>query len=256
MLEKSTATGGNIEINIPNKLKNSLLPLVCENLTYKADGRNLVDNVCLSIDSPGITVVMGFNGAGKSLLLRLLHGLIEPTSGRVQWAGNPLNDKIMRRQAMVFQKPVLLRRSVAENIDFALATRGIRSKSRRDIILHEAGLDGIARRPARLLSGGEQQRLALARALATEPEILFLDEPSASLDPGSVNAIENNVLEAADRGMKIMFVTHEVRQAQRLADDIVFLHAGKMAEHADANEFFANPVSKEATAYLEGRLLV
>lgn len=256
MLEKPAITDGKLGNILPGMPENRLLPLECEKLTYRADGRNLIDNICLSIASPGITVVMGFNGAGKSLLLRLLHGLIEPTSGSIKWAENSLNDQIMRRQAMVFQKPVLLRRSVAENIDFALAARGIRSKDRRDTILQNAGLSDIARRPARLLSGGEQQRLALARALATEPEILFLDEPSASLDPSSVNAIEINVLEASSRGMKIVFVTHEVRQAQRLADDIVFLHCGKITEHADADSFFANPASKEAMAYLEGRLFV
>ncbi|MEM7464980.1 MAG: ATP-binding cassette domain-containing protein [Pseudomonadota bacterium] len=210
----------------------------------------------LSIDSPGITVVLGFNGAGKSLLLRLLHGLIEPTAGTVLWAGKPLNDKIRRRQAMVFQKPVLLRRSVIENINFALATRGIRNRDRCELVLEQAGLSAIANRPARLLSGGEQQRLALARALAVEPEVLFLDEPSANLDPSSVNAIENNVLEASRKGTKIIFVTHELSQAQRLADDIVFLHRGKATEHGEADRFFSNPASKEAIAYLEGRLFI
>jgi tungstate transport system ATP-binding protein len=201
-------------------------------------------------------MVMGPNGAGKSLLLRLLHGMLQPTGGSVLWGGQPLSKEIRKRQAMVFQRPVLLRRSVAANIDFVLKLGGKVEPERRDEILDHVGLLDHARQPARLLSGGEQQRLALARALALEPEVLFLDEPTASLDPASVLMIEQIVLGAHRRGTKIIFISHDIGQAKRLGDEIVFLHNGRLAEHTPAGRFFANPSSEAAQAYLEGRIVL
>ncbi|CAG0908048.1 unnamed protein product, partial [Cyprideis torosa] len=195
---------------------------------------------------------MGPNGAGKSLLLKLLHGLIEPTEGQVRWAELPPR-QVMGRQAMVFQKPVLLRRSVAANLDFVLKARG-KDRVRRDTMLAHAGLSHKANQPARLLSGGEAQRLALSRALATDPEVLLLDEPTASLDPASVLAIEQIVSEARNRGVRIIFVTHDIGQARRMADDVVFLHRGRVAEHSPAATFFPDPRSDAARDYLNGRI--
>jgi tungstate transport system ATP-binding protein len=157
---------------------------------------------------------------------------------------------------MVFQRPVLLRRSVAANIDFALSLRGGGAPGRRAEILDHVGLGEYAPRPARLLSGGEQQRLALARALALEPEVLFLDEPTASLDPASVLMIETIVREAHAAGTKIVFVTHDVGQARRLADEVVFIHRGRVREHTDAARFFDRPESQEARDYLAGRIVL
>ncbi|MGI9409269.1 MAG: ATP-binding cassette domain-containing protein, partial [Hyphomicrobiaceae bacterium] len=159
------------------------------------------------------------------------------------------------RQAMVFQRPVLLRRSVAANIDFVLALRGGPSPARRDALLDHVGLAARARQPARLLSGGEQQRLTLARALATEPDVLFLDEPTANLDPASVLMIEDIVTAAHANGTKIIFVTHDIAQARRLGGDIVFLDAGRVVEHRVADEFFGSPETETARAYLDGRLI-
>ncbi|MBX2806279.1 MAG: ATP-binding cassette domain-containing protein, partial [Hyphomicrobiales bacterium] len=195
-------------------------------------------------------------GAGKSLLLRLLHGMLQPTSGRIEWGGQPLSKEIRRRQAMVFQRPVLLRRSVAANIDFVLNLGRKAARERRDELLDHVGLLDHARQPARLLSGGEQQRLALARALALRPEVLLLDEPTASLDPASVLMIEQIVLGAHRRGTKIIFISHDPGQAKRLGDEIVFLHNGQLAEHAPAGRFFACPASKAAQAYIEGRIYI
>jgi tungstate transport system ATP-binding protein len=201
-------------------------------------------------------MVMGPNGAGKSLLLRLLHGLLTPSSGQVLWHGRPLDDDLRRRQAMVFQRPVLLRRSVAANIRFVLKLRGLAAPERTAEILHEVGLGKQAGQPARLLSGGEQQRLSLARALALEPEVLLLDEPTASLDPASTAAIETIVQGAHRRGTKVIFVTHDIGQARRLADDVVFLNRGRLLEHTPAPQFFGNPVSQPARDYLAGRLIL
>jgi tungstate transport system ATP-binding protein len=199
---------------------------------------------------------MGPNGAGKSLLLRLLHGLIEPASGTVTWGGQAIDEAVRRRQAMVFQRPVLLRRSVAANIDFVLKLRGEKDVPRRREILELAGLSGHADQPARLLSGGEQQRLALARALATEPEILFMDEPTANLDPASTLRIEEIVMQARDSGTKIIFITHDIGQARRLAGDVVFMHRGRILEHSPASVFFNRPASAEAEDYMAGNLIL
>ena len=213
-----------------------------------------LDGVSLDLGTTGCTVIMGPNGAGKSLLLKMMHGLIEPSSGRVLWSG--VAPKVaMARQALVFQKPVLLRRSVAANIDFVLKARG-KDMARRDALLDHVGLRHKAKQPARLLSGGEAQRLALARALATDPEVLFLDEPTASLDPASVLAIEKIVRDARDRGVRIVLVTHDVGQARRMADDVVFVHRGRIAEHSPAAVFFREPRCVAARDYIDGRIVV
>ncbi len=233
-----------------------LLPLQVSNLTLDIGGKRLVDGIDLTLASDRFTAVMGPTGAGKSLFLRLLHGLLEPTAGEVRWGGIAMNEALRLRQAMVFQQPVLLRRSVAANIDFVLRLKGPATRERRDEILSEVGLLDQAGQPARLLSGGEQQRLALARALAVNPEVLFLDEPTASLDPASVLKIEQIVSSAQARGAKIIFTTHDIGQAKRLAGEVVFLARGGLAEHTLANRFFTSPSSREAQAYLEGRIVL
>jgi len=225
-------------------------------LVYRIGDTILVDGIDLRIPRGTLTVVMGPNGAGKSLLLRLLHGLLTPTSGEVLWGGRPLDDDLRKRQAMVFQRSVLLRRSVAANVRFVLKLRGMATPERTMEILHQVGLAAQAEQPARLLSGGEQQRLSLARALALRPQVLFLDEPTASLDPASTASIEAIVATAHEQGTKVIFVTHDLGQARRLADDIVFLNRGRLAEHTPAERFFEAPVSQAARDYLAGRLIL
>ncbi|NNF90045.1 MAG: phosphate ABC transporter ATP-binding protein [Boseongicola sp.] len=232
----------------------ALLPLEVRGLTLRYDGGAVIDGIDMTLGHGGTTVIMGANGAGKSLFLRLLHGLIAPTSGTVLWNG-VAPTHATRRQALVFQKPVLLRRSVADNVSFALKARGL-DRGRLDGLLKQAGLAHKARQPARLLSGGEAQRLALARALATDPEVLLLDEPTASLDPEATRAIEVIVSEVCRRGTRVLFVTHDIGQARRLADDVVFLSGGRLAEHSPARTFFERPESAEAHAYLSGTLEV
>ena len=238
---------------------NALLPLELHRLVYEANGMRVIDGLELVINTRAITVIMGPNGAGKSVLLRLMHGLIAPTSGDILWAGRRMNREIARRQAMVFQKPVLLRRSTAANIWHALGLRGIDRGERGirvDGALKLAGLERLATMPARVLSGGEQQRLCLARALSLEPEVLFLDEPTASLDPASTLAIEGLLIDAQHRGIKIVVVTHDVGQARRLAQDVVFVHHGRVVEHALAKDFFVRPESEAAHAFLAGGLVL
>ena len=167
---------------------------------------------------------------------------------------------IRKRQALVFQKPILLKRSVSANIEFVLSKSILKPRTsdliqQRDAVLHEAGLFDQRNQPARLLSGGEQQRLALARALATKPEVLLLDEPTASLDAATTFQIETRLELARDKGVKIFLVTHDIAQARRLADDVMFMHGGRLIEHSVSNEFFNHPSSEPAKAYIEGRLL-
>ena len=233
----------------------SQLPAVATNVCYTQNGTPLLDNLSFSLAPDTKTVIMGPNGAGKSLLLRTLHGLITPTSGHITWAGQPANPKIRKHQAMVFQKPVLLRRSTHDNIAFVLRNlKKIDRNHRIAELLEISRLTTHARTPARLLSGGEQQRLAIARALAIDPQILFLDEPTASLDPSSTKAVEDLITAAHKASTKVVLVTHDIGQAKRLADDILFLDHGHLTESGPAKEFFTKPKSPAAHAYLSGQL--
>lgn len=237
----------------------SILPLQAQGLGYAINGRKLVDIPSLEIAPGAPTLILGPNGAGKSLLLRLLHGLIAPHTGTVIWNGARADDSIRRRQAMVFQRPVLLRRSAAANIGYALKVHGIgRAERPRHIAtaLEAAGLSHLAQQPARTLSGGEQQRLALARALAVTPQVLFLDEPTASLDPASTHAIEMLIARASAHGTKIIMVTHDIGQARRLAADIIFMHRGRITERGAAAPFFDLPASQSAREFLAGGLVL
>ena len=232
----------------------SLMPLAVRDLRLELGGAPVLQDLNLDLGPAGCTMIMGPNGAGKSLLLKLLHGLMAPTGGTVDWAGRAAAEA-RERQALVFQKPVLLRRSVAANVDFVLKARG-KHRGTRDALLKHVGLAHKAKQPARLLSGGEAQRLALARALASDPEVLFLDEPTASLDPASCIAIEEIVKDARNRGVRIIFVTHDTGQARRMADDVVFLHGGRVIEHSPAPAFFPDPQTQAARDYLQGRIVV
>lgn len=232
----------------------TILPLEAHGLGLMAGALRILSDVSVSIASGAPTLILGPNGAGKSVLLRLLHGLLPPTEGQVTWAGQDA----ARRQAMVFQRPVLLRRSALANVTFPLRLAGMPAaeRTRRATqALDLVGLAALADRPARRLSGGEQQRLALARAAATQPEILFLDEPCASLDPGATRKVEDIIATLAARGTKIVMTTHDLGQARRLAGDVVFLQAGRLVEHAPAPRFFAEPASPAAAAFLRGDLL-
>ncbi|SDY30419.1 ATP-binding cassette domain-containing protein [Citreimonas salinaria] len=231
-----------------------ILPLAVRDLVLRFGQANVLNGLSFDLGGSGCTMIMGPNGSGKSLLLKLLHGLMTPSGGRIEWGGRAPRD-VTARQALVFQKPVLLRRSVAANIDFVLRARG-KDRDRRDALLEHVGLGHKASQPARLLSGGEAQRLALARALATDPEVLLLDEPTASLDPASVVAIEGIVADARARGVRVIFVTHDIGQARRMADDVLFLQRGRIAEHTPAAAFFHAPQSQAARDYLNGRIVV
>lgn len=235
----------------------SLLPVTLAGVCYAIKGKTLVDSVSLRLDRGACTVILGPNGAGKSLLLRLMHGLIEPTTGSIDWHGSRV-DEACKRQAMVFQHPVLLRRSAAANVSYALSIQGIPRRERKARVAHalgKAGLSHIASRPARVLSGGEQQRLTLARAWVMRPQVLFLDEPTSNLDPGATAAVEDLIRGIQAEGTKVIMTTHDLGQARRLAGEVLFLHKGRVLEQTPAEEFFQQPRSAEATAFVAGKLL-
>lgn len=255
---RSSATGRAPDADAPRAFAPAVLPITARGVVVARAGRNVIDGIDLTLSGAGVTAILGPNGAGKSMLLRVLDGLVAPDRGAVEWAGRRPDRARAPRIGFVFQKPVLLRRSVRANVEYALATIGLRGAARRaraGDVLEAASLHHLAGRPARLLSGGEQQRLALARALSTEPQALFLDEPTSSLDPASTLAIEALVDSARHDGTTIALVTHDVAQARRLADDVAFVHHGRIAERSTAGDFFANPRSESARAYLEGRIV-
>lgn len=232
-----------------------ILPLRLEGAGVAVDGKPLLQDLTLNIAPGRRLLVMGANGAGKSLFLRLCHGLIEPSSGRRIWADGSARPDA---QAMVLQRPVLLRRSVAANLDYPLKLRGMARGARRQAVtttLRRFGLAPLADRPARLLSGGEQQRLTLARAWSMRPEVLFLDEPTSALDPSATRAIEEMIEAFAVDGITIVMTTHNLGQARRLAQDVAFLHQGRLIEHGPAAPFFMRPQTSEARAFLAGDLI-
>lgn len=235
----------------------SILPLAVEGLGWAVDGQTLIEEVGFTLPAGGITALLGPNGAGKSLLLRLCHGLIAPSAGSVRWAVSGGAIAGRRRHAMAFQKPVMLRRSARANVTHALRAAGFdgrEARRRADLALVRYGLAMIAERPARVLSGGEQQRLAIARAAALEPHLLFLDEPTAHLDPGATRQIEAMLADLAARGVTLVLATHDLAQARRLARRVLFLHRGRLLEDAPAEAFFAAPRTQEARAFLAGDL--
>jgi tungstate transport system ATP-binding protein len=230
----------------------SILPLSAEGLVFEREGKRLLDGVSFALPKGGITAIIGPNGAGKSLTLRICHGLIAPTAGVARWAAEPG----AKRHAMVFQRPVMLRRSVEANLLHALRASGAPDPAgQARAALLRFGLGELADRPARLLSGGEQQRLAIARAWALEPEALFLDEPTSQLDPGATRQIEQAIARLAAEGMTILMTTHDLGQARRLATRVLFLNRGRLVEDADAARFFAEPSTPEARAFIAGDLL-
>ena len=231
----------------------AILPLRLEDVSYEAGGRAIIERVSLVLEAGPSSIILGANGAGKSVLMRLMHGLLAPTAGRVAWSG----EGARRRQAMVFQRPVMLRRSAIANVTYALEVAGVPAAERERLAtdaLSEVGLRNVARRPARVLSGGEQQRLALARAWALHPEVLFLDEPTASLDPGATREVETIIKAFDAAGTKIVMSTHSLGQARRLGDEVIFLHQGCVAERAPIDKFFPLPASPEAAAFVKGEL--
>lgn len=242
----------------------SILPLELKDVTFRAGGQRLLKEVSISFEAGPRSVILGPNGAGKSLLLRVMHGLLKPQEGQIIWHGaknvpaGAAHRKPALCQAMVFQRPVMLRRTAAANIEYALSLRKIPRPERRERVEEALDLTGLARlggRQARLLSIGQQQRLALARAWALRPQVLFLDEPTASLDPGATHHFEELVNTFHEAGTRIIMTTHDLGQARRLADEVLFINRGRLLVKEPASGFFDDPGNDYARAFLSGELL-
>ena len=235
-------------------MADTLFPVSARGLGVRLRETDALRDIDLDIAAGDRLVILGANGAGKSVLLRVLHGLVAPTQGRITWGGTARRP---REQAMVFQRPVLLRRSALANVEYALAVNGIDGAARNrraHAALERAGLAPLGDRPARVLSGGEQQRLALARAWALEPRLLFLDEPTASLDPAAAAEVERIVREIHAGGTAIVLTTHNLGLAHRMGGTALLLDSGRIVERAPSDAFFTAPRSPEAHRFLQGEL--
>lgn len=233
------------------------LPIAFEEVSITVGAVRILDRVSLALTAGAPTVLLGPNGAGKTTLLHAAMGLALPTSGRITWGAHA--DSRWTRRAIVLQRPTMLRRSAAGNIRYALRSVGMPRGERQQAVaelLAMVGLLPLAKRPARRLSGGEQQRLALARALARDPAVLFLDEPTASLDPSATQAVEAVIAAASRRGIKVVLATHDLGEARRLAGDVVLLHKGRIVEAGDAALFFERPQTAEGRRFIAGELLL
>lgn len=235
-----------------------MFPLHIDNLHFTPNGRAVLKGLDLRLEGEGITVVLGPNGAGKSVLLRMLCGLLRPDGGHIRWgAERSAVDERLSGVAMVFQQPMMLRASVLDNVALGLRPSGLARAERLrrgQAVLERIGLADRARESARHLSGGEKQRLALGRAWLTRPRLLLLDEPTASLDPGGVEGVERIVREIRTEGTRILMTTHSMGQATRLADDVVFIHDGRVEEHAPVRRFFTRPSSEAVRRFIQGEL--
>jgi tungstate transport system ATP-binding protein len=233
------------------------LPLVIDRVSLDVGETKILAQVTLAITAGAPTLIVGPNGSGKTSLLRLCMGLLRPSTGSVTWGGRV--DPTPVRRAIVFQRPVMLRRSAAANIAYALAQAGVPRHvraARISELLERVGLADLGERPARRLSGGEQQRLALARALARDPEILLLDEPTANLDPAATRSVEEIVLSAAQGGIKVVMASHDLGQVRRLAGDVVFMLRGSVRERGAPKDFLDHPSTPEANGFLRGDLVI
>jgi tungstate transport system ATP-binding protein len=234
----------------------ALFPLVAEGAETRRQGKVLVGPVDLTLDGQGTCVVLGPNGSGKTSLLALLHGTARVSAGSLRWSC-PLPEA-RQQQAFVFQRPVMLRRNVLENIAYPLRVRGVdrvTAQAQALVWAQRVGLAGMVMQAAHVLSGGEQQKLALARAMITDPQVLFLDEPTAALDGRATREIEEILATAKARGMRLILSTHDLGQARRVADQVVFLLHGRVHETADAATFFDHPRTTQARAFLNGDIV-
>ena len=245
-------------VEVPDKAgAHPLLPLVASRLQFAIDGRQIIRDMSFRIDTTGRTVILGPNGAGKSVMLRLCHGLIRPTGGDLRWGGLTVM-QARDQQAMASQHPVLLRRTVTGNLLHVLHVKGVPRGERQalvDAALEQAGLEDLGARAARTLSGGQKQKLVIARACVVRPAVLLLDEPTANLDPAAVRGVEELIRAVATAGTKILMTTHDIAQARRLAADVMFLNDGRLLEHAPAEEFFESPRDPVAARFLAGELV-
>lgn len=233
----------------------NLFPLRLDDVSVRRQGVRMLGPITMEIGAEEFTAVIGPNGSGKTTLLRLMHGLERPRGG-LEWAA-PI-EEVRRHQAFVFQTPIMMRRSVGDSIAFPLRLSGmskVQARKKAEEAAEAAGLGPLFDKPATMISGGERQKLAVARALIASPRALFLDEPCASLDGPATREIESQLMKAKAEGIKIIMSTHDIGQARRLADEVIFLVSGEVKERGEAESFFAHPETEEARAFLQGDIV-
>ena len=234
-----------------------MFPLRVSDIQINIKSKRLIGPINLQIEQNGISILLGANGSGKTTLLEALHGLRKLSAGKVEWAIS--HTLAAKEQTFVFQSPIMLRRTVSENLAFPLKVRQIsKSVANAEVMMwaKKIGLEHKTKQQAVLLSGGEMQAIAVARALITKPKMLFLDEPTASLDGATKKTIEDILISASNDGTKIMMSTHDLGQAKRLAKDIVFMHNGIVEAHCSKEKFLTEPPSKAAKQFLAGDIVL
>ena len=234
----------------------SILPMRLQGICVTKSKKPILTDINLEIGVSGFTIVLGPNGAGKTTLLRTMHGLDRTSAGTIKWLGQ--NNDIRKRQAFVFQTPIVMRRSVIDNLAYPLLLNNIAKSQALDMAQNCAksiGLGHALEQNAGYLSGGEKQKLALARALIINPEILFLDEPTTNLDGAATREIEDMLLKAFNDGTRVIMTTHDIGQARRLATDILFIYRGRLHETSSATAFFEKCKTPESRAFLNGDIV-
>ena len=231
-----------------------MFPLTLSNLSVRRRGKTVLGPIDLVIDQGGPMMVIGPNGSGKTTLLRVMHGIERISEGTATWAQSD-----QANHGYVFQSPVVLRRSVAENLSYPLQlinTPKPQIKTAVDHWIDRIGLTKVKDGSATRLSGGERQKLAIARALIRDPDVLFLDEPCSNLDGQSTREIEALLLATAAAGTRVIMATHDMGQARRLASGVLFVMGGRIIETGSASDIFSAPKTAELKAFLKGDILI
>ena len=214
-----------------------ILPLKINNLNYSVNGNNILKNINIVCEEPGITIIAGNNGSGKSTLLKLLHGLIDTEEEKITW-NNDNNIKIKKYQSMVFQNPILLNRTVRENLEYIMKSNNKDRKNSAEEVIDKLNIENIAHISAKYISGGERQKVAIAMAIIRDPKIIFLDEPTSQLDPVYKNEIEHIISSLSNDGVKIFMTTHDISQIKRIGKEIIFIEKGKVLFQNKVKYFF------------------
>ena len=242
-----------------NSVLDPVRPIKAQGLLIERAGRVLVNVPDITLGAVNCTAIVGPNGAGKSLLVKTLSALLVADEGEVMWGGAPPDEDRRFQVGLLLQRPVLLKRSAINNVVFALRAMGKKRPEALDSAyqaLEVAGLGGLADVSADRLSGGEQQRLALARALALKPDMLFLDEATANVDPASTLAIEQQLGQAIEGGLGVVFVSHDMGQVRRLADEVILMNRGELVEQSARTDFFKHTINPVTRRWLAGEILV
>ena len=237
----------------------AVLPICGIDLQISRGGRRLLQIASVTLGEVGCTLIVGPNGAGKSLLVRSLCALQVVDQGQVKWGGAAPDLHRRHRVGLLLQRPVLLRRSALQNLIYVLHLSGHNRAVAKRLaaeLLAQAGLDAVAHVAAHSLSGGEQQRLALARALALNPDMLFLDEATANVDPASTLVIEQQLKLATQSGLSVVMVSHDIGQVKRLADEVLLMHNGEIVEQSSKSHFFEHTHNPTTRRWLAGEILV